>query len=76
MFFPSPLRVCILGPFCSGLFTVTHLKTWLLTCHDRIVEVFSCRVQIDHLHGAVQGLGVLDHGGAVGALKRTRKLQL
>lgn len=54
------------GPW---IWILDQIKTTKLTCHDRIVEVFRCRVQVHHLDGAVEGPAVLDHGGAVGALR-------
>lgn len=66
----------IIKPLCFGLswLTLSNLPfSGMPTCHHRVVEVFRRGVQVDHLHRAAQGLTVLDHRGAVGALKRTTR---
>lgn len=80
----GPLGDFIWEPLSSGLCSViiwtssplNQLNHALLTCHHRVVEVLSRGVQIDHLDRPVQALGVLNHSGAVGALKHKRKLKL
>lgn len=42
----------------------------LLTCHDGIIEIFSCRVKVDDLNRTIDGLRMLDHGRTICALHK------